>query len=59
MAGRLHGEIQKGFIRAEVTPASVLLDHTNYSAAKDAGCVRAEGREYELQSNDVVLIKWK
>jgi GTP-binding protein YchF len=59
MAGRLHGEIQKGFIRAEVMPASILLDHVDYAAAKDAGCVRAEGRGYELQSNDVVLIKWK
>jgi GTP-binding protein YchF len=59
LAGRLHGDIQQGFIRAEVTPASVLLEHSSYPAAKDAGCTRTEGRDYVLNSGDVVLVKWK
>ena len=59
LAGRLHGEIQKGFIRAEVTKASDLLIHEHYVAAKEAGCVRTEGRDYVLNADDVVLIKWK
>lgn len=59
LAGRLHGEIKKGFIRAEVTPARSLLEHESYTAAKDSGCVRTEGRDYLLNPNDVVLIKWK
>jgi ribosome-binding ATPase YchF (GTP1/OBG family) len=59
LAGRLHGEIQKGFIRAEVTKASDLLIHEHYAAAKEAGCVRTEGRDYVLTADDVVLIKWK
>ena len=59
LAGRLHGEIQKGFIHAEVTHARSLLEHENYIAAKGYGCVRTEGRDYVLRPSDVVLIKWK
>ena len=59
IAGRLHGDIQKGFIRAEVCSASELLKHTNYVQAKENGCIRTEGRDYVLQPNDVILIKWK
>jgi len=59
LAGRLHGEIQKGFIRAEVTPARSLLEHESYIAAKESGCIRTEGRDYVLNPSDVVLIKWK
>jgi GTP-binding protein YchF len=59
LAGRIHGTIQKGFLRAEVTPASALLQHSTYVSAKEAGCVRSEGRDYDLQEHDVVCIKWK
>lgn len=59
LAGRLHGDIEKGFIRAEVTPACKLLEFASYTAAKDAGVVRTEGKDYVLQEDDVVLIKWK
>jgi ribosome-binding ATPase YchF (GTP1/OBG family) len=59
LARRLHGDIQKGFIRAEVTPACKLLEFSSYSAAKDAGVVRTQGRDYVLEEDDVVLIKWK
>jgi len=59
LAGRLHGDIQNGFLRAEVTPASRLLEHDNYLSAKEAGCIRTEGRDCILNSGDVVLIKWK
>lgn len=59
LAGRLHGDIKKGFMRAEVARASILLELPNYASAKEAGCIRTEGRDYELDENDVVLIKWK
>jgi len=59
LAAKIHGDIQRGFIRAEVTPALELQKYENYAAAKDAGCVRTEGKEYVLQSDDDVLIKWK
>jgi hypothetical protein len=59
LAGRLHGDIVKGFMRAEVTSADTLLEHASYAAAKEAGVVRTEGKEYVLDDHDVVLIKWK
>lgn len=59
LAGRIHGEIQRGFIRAEVIQAANLLEHESYNAAKDTGSIRLEGREYELENDDVVCIKWK
>ena len=59
LAGKLHGDIQKGFIRAEVIDAKQLLEHESFVAAKEAGCVRTEGRDYLMQPNDVIFIRWK
>lgn len=59
LAGRLHGEIQKGFIRCEVINSNDLIYTGDYNSAKSNGTVRTEGKMYELQSDDVVLIKWK
>lgn len=59
LAGRLHGEIERGFIRAEVIPAPLLLQFESYNDAKETGTVRTEGKDCILEDNDVVLIKWK
>jgi len=59
LAGKLHGSIEKGFIRAEVIAAPELLEYSNQVEAKDAGKVRVEGKDYVLNPNDVVLIKWR
>ena len=59
LAGRLHGDIQRGFIRAEVASAATLLEHPSYTAAKDAGVVRGEGKDAVLEDGDVIVIKWK
>jgi len=59
LAKRLHGDIAKGFIKAEVLPAPKLLECESYTAAKDAGLVRTEGKDALLRPDDVVLIKWK
>ena len=58
LAGRIHGDIQRGFVRAEVVPAPTLLEHSSYAAAKEAGCIRTEGRDARVDDRDVVLIKW-
>lgn len=58
LAGRIHGEIERGFIKAEVVPASELLAHGSYAGAKDAGAIRTEGKDYSVVDGDVVLIKW-
>lgn len=58
-AGRLHGDIQSGFMQAEVIDSASLLEGEGYAGAKSAGRLRTEGREYTLQDGDVILIKWK
>ncbi|KAL9190104.1 hypothetical protein ACHAXT_007315 [Thalassiosira profunda] len=59
LAGKLHGDIKKGFVHADVVRADDLISSDSYNAAKDEGLMRMEGRQYTLQSEDVVLIKWK
>ncbi|KAL7537753.1 hypothetical protein ACHAXR_010994 [Thalassiosira sp. AJA248-18] len=59
LAGKLHGEIQKGFMHADVIDALDLIQYDNFSTAKESGNIRMEGKDYVLQEGDVVLIKWK
>ena len=59
MAGKLHGDIQKGFIKCEVISAEKLLEYPIYAAAHLAGCVFIHGKSYVLQCDDIILIKYK
>jgi len=59
LAGKLHGDIQRGFIRSEVVKADKLLEYESFSAAREAGCVRIEGKDYLLRPKDVIFIRWK
>eukprot|EP00536_Pseudo-nitzschia_multiseries_P014539 jgi/Psemu1/215043/e_gw1.721.31.1 len=59
LGGRIHGDLQKGFVRAEVIKADELLRFDSFREAKEAGSVRTEGRDYAIEPNDTVLIKWR
>ncbi|KAL7519205.1 hypothetical protein ACHAWX_003992 [Stephanocyclus meneghinianus] len=59
LAGKLHDDIQQGFMHAEVVKAADLIQYNTYNAAKGCGVTRIEGKEYKLQGGDVVVIKWK
>lgn len=59
LAGKIHHDIQKGFIKAEVVPAPILLQYEDFYHAREAGLVRTEGKDHELKNHDVVFIKWK
>jgi len=59
LGGRIHGDLQKGFVRAEVIKADELLRFESFRDAKEAGLVRTEGRDYVIEPNDTVLIKWR
>jgi ribosome-binding ATPase len=56
-AGRVHGEIQAGFVRAEVIDWSELVDAGGYAPARERGILRTEGREYIVRDGDVITIK--
>ena len=57
-AGRIHTDMQRGFVRAEVAPWDVLVDAGSWSAAREKGRVAVQGREYEVQDGDVLQIKF-
>lgn len=52
-AGKIHSDIQKGFIRAEVVAYEEMLE--GKSKAKERGKVRMEGRDYIVKDGDVIL----
>jgi len=56
-AGEIHGDIQKGFVRAEVVPWDQLIDAGGYTQARDRGTLRIEGRDYVMTDGDVITIK--
>jgi GTP-binding protein YchF len=53
-AGVIHTDFEKGFIRAEVASYDDFVKHKGEKGCKDAGRLRAEGKEYEVQDGDVM-----
>lgn len=58
-AGKVHTEMQEGFIRAEVIGWEELVGAGGYQAARDRGALRLEGRDYVLKDGDVMLVKFR
>lgn len=54
-AGKIHTDIQKGFIRAEVIPYDDVITFNGRAGAKENGKVRTEGKDYIVQDGDVIL----
>jgi GTP-binding protein YchF len=57
-AGVIHSDLQRGFIRAEVVHWDELLKLGSWSAAKDVGKLRVEGKDYEVVDGDVLEIRF-
>jgi len=57
-AGVIHGDFEKGFIRAETTAYQDYVDNNGEAGAKDAGKVRQEGKEYIVKDGDIMLFKF-
>jgi len=57
-AGKIHTDIQRGFIRAEVVSYNDLIREGSINNAKEKGLVRLEGKEYIMQDGDVVLFRF-
>jgi ribosome-binding ATPase YchF (GTP1/OBG family) len=55
-AGRIHTDMERGFIRAEVFSPDDLLAHGTRAELHKHGLIRVEGREYRIQDGDVVHI---
>ena len=57
-AGVIHTDFEKGFIKAEVVSFEHLDEHGSMSAAKAAGKVRMEGKDYVMHDGDVVEFRF-
>lgn len=57
-AGRIHTDMERGFIKAEVLPFTELDRLGSESAARQAGLLRMEGKEYVIQDGDIVRFRF-
>ena len=57
-AGVIHSDIERGFIRAEVTRYEDYVEYKTAAALKAAGKTRLEGKDYVMQDGDVVLFRF-
>jgi GTP-binding protein YchF len=53
-AGKIHGDFEKGFIRAETVAFDDFIQYQGEKGAREAGKLRAEGKDYIMQDGDVV-----
>lgn len=57
-AGRVHTDMQRGFVRAEVVPWHALVEAGGYAGARERALLRLEGRDYEVADGDVLRIRF-
>ena len=57
-AGEIHSDFERGFIRAETIAYDDYLKYGGEAGAKDAGKMRAEGKDYVVQDGDVLLFRF-
>ena len=57
-AGKIHSDIERGFIKAEVISFEDLINSGSMVIAREKGLVRSEGKEYIMQDGDIVLFKF-
>ena len=57
-AGKIHSDIQRGFIKAEIISYEDFIKAGSMNEAKEKGLVRQEGKEYIMQEGDIVLFKF-
>jgi len=57
-AGKIHSDIERGFIRAEVVNYDDLIKYGSVNAVKEKGLMRSEGKDYVMKNGDVVLFRF-
>ena len=57
-AGKIHSDIERGFIKAEIVSYDDLIREGSMLSAKEKGLVRQEGKDYIMQDGDIVLFKF-
>jgi GTP-binding protein YchF len=57
-AGKVHSQMERGFIRAEVVGFEQLMEAGSWQAVRERGILRTEGRDYTVQDGDVCLFRF-
>ena len=57
-AGKVHSDMERGFIRAEVATARAVIGAGGWDSARATGIVRVEGRDYPVRSQDVIQVRF-
>ncbi len=57
-AGKIHSDIERGFIRAEVVSFDDFILHGSMSAAREKGLLRLEGKTYEVKDGDIINFRF-
>ena len=57
-AGKIHTDIERGFIRAEVIAFNDMMACGSVNAAKEKGLLRSEGKEYVVQDGDMIYFRF-
>ena len=57
-AGKIHSDIERGFIRAEITTYEQLVEAGSDVKAKELGVTRIEGKDYVMQDGDVTFFRF-
>ena len=57
-AGRIHSDLERGFIRAEVTPYQVFMEYGSEHAVKEAGRLQLEGKDYVVADGDILHVRF-
>ena len=57
-AGKIHSDMERGFIKAEIVSYEDLIREGSMLQAKEKGLVRQEGKDYIMQEGDIVLFKF-
>jgi len=57
-AGKIHSDLERGFIRAEVLGWDTLLQCGSWQAVKEQGALRVEGKQYEVADGDVINVRF-
>ena len=57
-AGRIHSDLERGFIRAEVIPYDVFMEYGSEQAVKDAGRLQVEGKDYVVSDGEIMHVRF-
>lgn len=57
-AGRIHSDMERGFIRAEVIPWKILVEEGSVVSCREKGLQRIEGKDYAINDGDVIFFRF-